>query len=84
MIKVCFFARVREQLGCSELSLPWPDAGANLDALQEHLCSTRGSQWREVLSMENMVRAVNQVVVAGNPALHDGDEVAFFPPVTGG
>jgi sulfur-carrier protein len=31
-----------------------------------------------------MIRAVNQVVVDGNRALQDGDEIAFFPPVTGG
>ena len=39
---------------------------------------------REVLAQDNMVRAVNQAVVSKNCALHDGDEIAFFPPVTGG
>jgi molybdopterin converting factor small subunit len=31
-----------------------------------------------------MIRAINQTVVDGNSPLQDGDEVAFFPPVTGG
>jgi sulfur-carrier protein len=84
MLKVLFFASVREQLGCSSLELVWPRAGADLDQLQAQLCAERGAAWRAVLAQDNMIRAVNQVVVAGNCALHDGDEVAFFPPVTGG
>jgi molybdopterin synthase sulfur carrier subunit len=84
MIKVCFFARVREQLGCAELEVPWSGSGVSLDALQEQLCVEHGALWRAVLTEDNMVRAVNQVVVAGNPTLRDGDEIAFFPPVTGG
>lgn len=84
MLKVLFFARVREQLGCASLEVSWPDAGPDLDSLQEYLCRERGDTWHDVLTQDNMVRAVNQVVVSGNSALSDGDEVAFFPPVTGG
>ena len=84
MIKVLFFARVREQLGCAVVDLQWPPTGCDLDGLQEQLCVERGAAWRAVLAQDNMIRAVNQVVVAGNCALQDGDEVAFFPPVTGG
>jgi sulfur-carrier protein len=84
MIKVLFFARVREQLGCSSLELLWPAAGSDLDGLQEQLCVEHGNAWRDILAQDNMIRAVNQVVVPGNCLLHDGDEVAFFPPVTGG
>ncbi|MEZ5573272.1 MAG: MoaD/ThiS family protein [Halioglobus sp.] len=84
MLRVLFFARVREQLGCAELALPCsPDTG-DLDSLQEFLCAERGATWRKVLTQSNMIRAVNQAVVAGNCVLHDGDEVAFYPPVTGG
>jgi sulfur-carrier protein len=84
VLKVLFFARVREQLGCESLDVTWPDKGLDLDSLQAQLCREHGAQWREVLMQDNMVRAVNQQVVAGNSALSDGDEVAFFPPVTGG
>jgi molybdopterin synthase sulfur carrier subunit len=84
MLKVLFFARVREQLDCASLEQSWPEAGIDLDALQAQLCGEHGEQWTEVLGQENIVRAVNQVVVTGNCALQDGDEVAFFPPVTGG
>ncbi|CAA0118690.1 Molybdopterin synthase sulfur carrier subunit [Halioglobus japonicus] len=84
MLKVLFFARVREQLGCASVDVAWPETGLDLDALQAQLCREHGDEWREVLAQENMVRAVNQVVVAENRILCDGDEVAFFPPVTGG
>ena len=83
MLKVLFFARVREQLGCPGLELPWQPEFAELDALQEQLCQ-RGGDWRSIVSQEKMIRAVNQAVVDGDCELKDGDEVAFFPPVTGG
>ena len=84
MLKVLFFASVREQLDCAKLELPWPESGLDLDALQEKLCTERGEHWRQILTQENMNRAVNQAMVAGNHDLRDGDEIAFFPPVTGG
>ncbi len=84
MLKVLFFARIREQLGCDSLSVEWSPSLASVNDLQEHLCVAHGHQWREVLAQDNMIRAVNQAIVPGDHALHDGDEVAFFPPVTGG
>ena len=84
MLKVLFFARVKEELSCAGLELQWRDAVASLDALQAQLCFDGGERWQEVLNRPNMIRAVNQVVVSANVALKDGDEVAFFPPVTGG
>ena len=44
----------------------------------------RGGKWSAVLGEENMIRAVNQAVTDANTDLSDGDEAAFFPPVTGG
>lgn len=84
MLKVLFFASVREQLGCAALDLEWPDHELDLAGLQENLCCEQGGQWRAVLEQDNMIRAVNQAVVPDNCSLQDGDEVAFYPPVTGG
>ncbi len=84
MIDVLFFASVRERLGCERLQVGVEEAGPDLDSLQAHLCDTHGANWAEVLGQDNIVRAVNQAVVDGNEPLADGDEVAFFPPVTGG
>ena len=84
MLKVLFFASVRERLGCAALELDCPAAGLDLDALREQLCVGQGEHWRETLFQDNLIRAVNQVVVAEHCLLRDGDEVAFFPPMTGG
>jgi len=84
MVKVLFFARVREELGCASVQWPWPAAGIDLDSLQAQLCAEHGRRWRDILYQDNIIRAVNQEVAAGNRPLRDGDEVAFFPPVTGG
>jgi len=84
VLKVLFFARIREELDCPGIDLPWQPALADLDALQLHLCRERGDHWQQVLQRPNTIRAVNQQVASGNVPLRDGDEVAFFPPVTGG
>jgi molybdopterin synthase sulfur carrier subunit len=84
MLRVLFFARVKEELDCPGVDLPWDEAVADLDSLQARLCRDGGPRWQEVLNRANMIRAVNQAVVPDNAALSDGDEVAFFPPVTGG
>lgn len=84
MLKVLFFARIREELDCPGLELPWGETVADLDQLQAQLYADGGPRWRDVLSGSNVIRAVNQAVVTGNVSLQDGDEIAFFPPVTGG
>ena len=84
MLKVLFFASVRERLDCAALDVEWDSTGMDLDQLQERLVAGKGSVWSEVLGQDNIIRAVNHAVVAENSPLADGDEVAFFPPVTGG
>tara|TARA_R110001599_G_scaffold353866_1_gene600945 strand:- start:66822 stop:67076 length:255 start_codon:yes stop_codon:yes gene_type:complete len=84
MLRVLFFARIKEELDCPALELHWEQSIADLDSLQARLCRDGGEEWQSVLGRSNTIRAVNQVVVAGNSPLVDGDEVAFFPPVTGG
>lgn len=84
MLNILFFASVKEQLGCASLEMQCPVEGTDLDTVQEQLCAEHGDSWRETLSQENLIRAVNQVIAEGNCTLNDGDEVAFFPPVTGG
>lgn len=81
MIKVLFFAQVRELVGCDELSLPCDYASA--DALRAAL-SERGDKWALALESGKLLVAVNQTLVPLDTPFHDGDEVAFFPPVTGG
>jgi molybdopterin synthase sulfur carrier subunit len=83
MIKVLFFARLREQLGTAGLELPWSTEIDSVAGLQQYLASYRDN-WGEILGAENILCAVNQEQAAVDQAIADGDELAFFPPVTGG
>lgn len=81
MIKVVFFAQVRELVGVERIIVD--ESYATVDDLRQRL-SQRGSKWQLALAPENLLMAVNYTLVNGHQPLQDGDEVAFFPPVTGG
>lgn len=81
-ITVCFFARLRESLGTEQLSLSLP-AGSTVAALLTELAS-RGGPWEQLNSGQPVMIAVNQTMARPASGLQDGDEVALFPPVTGG
>jgi molybdopterin synthase sulfur carrier subunit len=82
-VKVVFFARLREALGSAGETVSLP-AGATVEALRDHL-RKRGGAWETELAPSRAVRvAVNQDMAALQHVLSPGDEVAFFPPVTGG
>ncbi|HEV2007853.1 MAG TPA: molybdopterin converting factor subunit 1 [Burkholderiales bacterium] len=84
MITVIYFARLREALGKASEQIALPAGVSNLESLRQ-LLRKRGGAWAEELSDERPVRAaVNQDMARGNTAVSDGDEIAFFPPVTGG
>lgn len=84
MVKILYFARLREQLGVPGESLALPAGVATVAALRGHLAA-RGGAWAEALDAARPVRAaVNHDMVQADAPVHDGDEVAFFPPVTGG
>ena len=83
-VKVLFFAGLREQLGTAALELDLPPGIATLGALRVHLRS-RGGAYEDALAEKQALRmAVNQEMAQPSAALKGGDEVAFFPPVTGG
>lgn len=81
MITVLFFAQVRELVGIDTLTVS-ADC-QTVDTLRQALCE-RGERWALALEPGRLLAAVNQSLVAMNHQLHTGDEVAFFPPVTGG
>ena len=83
-VKVLFFAGLREQLGTSGEEIELPGAVSTVAGLRAHLRS-RGGNYERVLAEKSLVRAaVNQDMVQPSAAIKAGDEVAFFPPVTGG
>ena len=83
MINVVFFASVREELGSSGLVLESSGINSVRDVITS-LNSVKGSHFGQVLTGDNILTAVNQALVDVDSAVSDDDEVAFFPPVTGG
>ncbi len=84
MITVLYFARLRESLGKSSEQIKLPTEVRDLEGLRTLLVA-RGGAWERELAPSKPVRAaVNQAMAMGDAPLADGDEVAFFPPVTGG
>ncbi|QDX81025.1 molybdopterin converting factor subunit 1 [Denitratisoma sp. DHT3] len=83
MIQILFFAGIRETLGTSREKLELPAGVATVAALRDHLVA-RGGAWAALGEHRNLRVAVNQAMVGLDSAVADGDEVAFFPPVTGG
>ena len=83
-VKVLFFAGLREQLGTPGEELELPSGVSTVAGLRSHLMQ-RGGAWQSVFADKRLVRvALNQDMAAPAAALKPGDEVAFFPPVTGG
>ena len=83
-VKVLYFAALREQLGTSGEDVELPSGVATVAALRSHLRG-RGGAWELALADGKLIRmAVNQDMAQPSAAIKAGDEVAFFPPVTGG
>jgi len=82
MIKVLFFAQLRELLKTNEITLENTQAGSieaiKLAIINEH------PQWATHLSSDTIMASVNQALVTSDHMVQANDEVAFFPPVTGG
>ena len=80
-IRVLFFAKIREQLGQAHITVT--DDFATVEALRLHL-TAQGEPWASALDCHHLLVGVNQVIVPLTATINSGDEVAFFPPVTGG
>jgi len=84
MIKLLYFAKLREDLGTATEEIALPEDVTTVAALRAHLIG-RGGTWASALGREKGVRvAVNQELAQATTSIRLGDEVAFFPPVTGG
>lgn len=84
MLHVKYFASLREALECAEEALvDAPVASETVAALKSRLAA-RGGAWVRLVEQKNLRVAVNQDMANDHTSLGHGDEVAFFPPVTGG
>ncbi len=84
MIDVLYFARIKENVGTGKERLALPAGVTNVNSLGAWL-RERGEPWRSELAPGKALRvAVNQRMAKLETPIADGDEIAFFPPVTGG
>ncbi|MDP2810634.1 MAG: molybdopterin converting factor subunit 1 [Rhodocyclaceae bacterium] len=82
-VKILFFAGLREALGVSSEPVADLPDGVSVGELRDTLAA-RGGPWSALSTTKNLRVAVNQQMVSFDASLTSGDEVAFFPPVTGG
>ncbi len=84
MVKILYFAWVRERIGTASEDVTLPDDVATVKDLVAWQRG-RGDGFAEAFAEGDLVRcAVNQSHVSLDHPVKDGDEIAFFPPVTGG
>ena len=81
-VHILYFASLREQLSTSHET--FKTEAKTVGELLNALCA-RGPRWQQALcDNPHLQMAVDQTVAHRDTPLHDGAEVAFFPPVTGG
>ncbi|CAA0121909.1 Molybdopterin synthase sulfur carrier subunit [BD1-7 clade bacterium] len=84
MIRVLFFAKLRENLGVESLDLGFDSDIQSIHDIIARIRDQRGNDFADNITADGIVTALNHQIVKGNPPVNDGDEVAFFPPVSGG
>ncbi len=82
-MKVLFFASLKERIGCDQIELEANPALNTAQAVLDTLI-TKGEPWSSALQSGKVLIAVNQEMAKLSTAITDTDEIAFFPPVTGG
>ena len=84
MVTLLYFASLRERLGCSREQVVLPSGTATVSVLVEEL-RNRDPRWSDAFAPGQRWRvAVNQQMADLATPVKPGDEIAFFPPVTGG
>ncbi|MCG9729025.1 molybdopterin synthase sulfur carrier subunit [Shewanella sp. Isolate13] len=83
MINVLFFAQIRELLGTASVKVEASEHTQTAEGLRATLAAT-DDKWAKVMASDKLLVAVNQTISQWDTQIVDGDEVAFFPPVTGG
>ena len=84
MVTLLYFASLRENLGTSREQVALPTGNSTVSSLLDVLRSREG-RWTEAFAPGKRWRvAVNQQLADPSTSVKPGDEIAFFPPVTGG
>lgn len=83
MIRLRLFASIKELTSSNEEFFPYE--GFNTVGSLKKILSLRGQNWNQAFNSESVIKAaVNKELVSDDFPINDLDEVAFFPPVTGG
>jgi len=83
-MRLLYFAWVRAKIGTGQEDLTLPEDVTTVGALLDWL-KTRGPGYQEALAHPTVIRvAVNQEYADADQTIRDSDEIAIFPPVTGG
>ncbi len=84
MVKLVYFAWVRERIGMNEEEIDLPDTVTTVADLIDHL-KGRGEGYEMALANPDVIRvAINQEHRQHGDCLEDAREIALFPPMTGG
>lgn len=83
-VRLLYFAWVREKAGMATEEVALPPAVRDIDGLIDWLRARGGGPAEALSNLSRLRVAVNQEHVAFDHPIGPGDEVAFFPPVTGG
>lgn len=83
-IKVLFFAKLRELFETNQVDVTFTESNNKVSDVLAAL-RQKGEVWAEELNENKSFRiAVNQEMVTEDVMINEGDEMALFPPVTGG
>jgi len=84
VVTLLYFASLRESVGVSREQVSLPSGNATVSAVVEYL-RARDGRWTDAFAPGRAWRvAVNQQMANPATPVRPGDEIAFFPPVTGG
>ena len=83
-MKILYFAWLKEHTGTNTETMPLPDGVTTVAGLIPHITSKSAGHKTALANMDTVRIAVNRVYGDPSSLITDGDEVAFFPPVTGG
>ena len=83
MLQLKYFASLREAVGISQEEIELPDQITDISELVGWL-QKRGDTWKDALGDQGLHVAINQELAQVNSGISDGDEIAWYPPVTGG
>lgn len=84
MIDVLYFAWVRERIGLESERMALPEGVITVADLLDHLSGLSEAHLGALLDRDRLRFAVNQIFAPADTRVQDGDEIAIFPPVTGG